>query len=114
MTQEGFLSFFFALIVAIFFNKYSFSLNTTDNIEVIILKSLFEVLLLIIIFYYLRKVIMLIPFIFHYTESYIPSRPSRDGEGLMGKTIAIAIIFGSVLKKLKDKIAYFSNYITNT
>ena len=53
---------------------------------------------------------MLIPFYFHYTESYIPSRPSRDGEGLMGKTIAIAIIFGYI-KKLKDKIAYFSNYI---
>lgn len=109
MSQEGFVSFFLSIFVAIIFNRYSFPLNTNENITVITFKVLFELICLIIIFYYLRKFIMLVPFLFHYTKNYIPSRPSSDGEGLLGKTIAMAIVFGSILEKLKTKIKFISN-----
>lgn len=109
MSQEGFVSFFFALFIAIIFNRYSFPLNTNENIAIITFKVLFELICLIIIFYYLRKFVMLVPFIFHYTNDYIPSRPSSDGEGLLGKTIAMAIVFGNILERLKTKIKFISN-----
>ena len=32
MSQEGFISFFFSLFVVIVFNRYSFPLNTNENI----------------------------------------------------------------------------------
>lgn len=114
MSQEGFVSFCLSLIVGVLFNRYSFSLNKNEDIIIIIFKILFELLLLIILFYYLRKFVMLFPFLFHYTNSYIPSRPSSDGEGLLGKTIAMAIVFGNILDKLKEKIKFVSRFLNQS
>tara|TARA_B100000900_G_scaffold413554_1_gene437840 strand:- start:139 stop:579 length:441 start_codon:yes stop_codon:yes gene_type:complete len=111
MSQEGVIAVIFSLILATIFNKFSFDLNVSEDVKIVFLKICIEIILLIVLFYYLRKVLYIFPFLFHYTKEYIPSRPSSDGEGLIGKTVSIAIVFGTLLEKLKKKIKYFSSTI---
>ena len=54
---------------------------------------------------------MVVPFFFKYTKKYIPGRPSSDGEGLLGKVVTMAIVFGTILVKLKKKITHISGLL---
>ena len=105
MSQDTLVTFIFSFLVAIKFNKYSFKYNENDKKTIILTKLLIELVVLIIILYYLRKIIMVVPFLFKYTKNYIPSRPSSDGEGLLGKVVTMAIVFSTILTNLKKKIS---------
>lgn len=111
MSQDTIITLFLSLFSATIFNKYSFNLNTNDDYLVVTTKLLIEIVILIILLYYLRKLISVVPFLFKYTNSYIPSRPSTDGEGLLGKVVTLAIVFSTISVKLKDKIKHISNFI---
>lgn len=109
MSQDTIVTFIISLIAATLFNKMSFNLNISEENSITFAKLLIELIFLIILLYYVRKIIMVVPFFFRYTKKYIPGRPSSDGEGLMGKVVTMAIVFGTILVKLKEKIKHISN-----
>lgn len=100
-----------ALVMGSLINKYSFPLNVNDPTIIIFLKSMFEILVVVIFIYYIRKFTMLIPFLFKYTKDYNPYHVSKDGESLIGKTIAFAVIFSTLITKTKKKLSYVSTKI---
>ena len=100
-----------ALVLGSLINKYSFPLNVNDPTIIIFLKSMFEILVVVIFIYYIRKFTMLIPFLFKYTKDYNPYHVSKDGESLIGKTIAFAVIFSTLITKTKKKLSYVSTKI---
>ena len=111
MSQDTLVTFLVSLLAATLFNKMSFNLNISEENSITFAKLLIELIFLIIVLYYVRKIIMTVPFFFRYTKNYIPGRPSSDGEGLMGKVVTMAIVFGSILVKLKEKIKHVSSLI---
>ena len=113
LTQISFFGLVLSIIAAPLLNKFAFDLNKTEEIYIIFFKLVFELFLLVIILYYIRKITQTIPFLFQFTKDYIPFRKSSDGESLRGNVIAMAIVFGSFLVKLKDKIKFLGNKIVN-
>lgn len=111
MSQDTLVTFLVSLLAATLFNKMSFNLNISEENSITFAKLLIELIFLIIVLYYVRKIIMTVPFFFRYTKNYIPGRPSSDGEGLMGKVVTMAIVFGTILVKLKEKIKHVSALI---
>jgi hypothetical protein len=111
MSQDTLVTFLVSLLAATLFNKMSFNLNISEENSITFAKLLIELIFLIIVLYYVRKIIMTVPFFFRYTKNYIPGRPSSDGEGLLGKVVTMAIVFGSILVKLKEKIKHVSALI---
>jgi len=111
MSQDTIVAFIVSLMAATFFNKYSFNFNLNEDNPTILAKTLVEFVILIIVLYYVRKLISVIPFLFKYTTNYIPGRPSSDGEGLLGKVVTVAIVFSTILVKLKAKIKHLSGLI---
>ena len=97
-----------SLFVGSLINYFSFDLITNESLTTVLFKIIVEVIVIIVAIYYVRKMTKLIPFLFHYTKSYIPGRPSSDGENMIGKTIAFAVVFLGTLEKTKTKIKYFS------
>ena len=111
MSQDTIVAFIVSLIAATFFNKYSFNFNFNEDKPTILTKTLIEFIILVIVLYYVRKIISIVPFLFKYTTKYIPGRPSMDGEGLLGKVVTVAIVFSTILVKLKAKIKHISGLI---
>ena len=111
MSQDTIVAFIVSLMAATFFNKYSFNFNINEDNPTIVTKTLVEFVILVILLYYVRKIISIIPFLFKYTTKYIPGRPSTDGEGLLGKVVTMAIVFSTILVKLKAKIKHLSGLI---
>ena len=111
MSQDTIVAFIVSLMAATFFNKYSFNFNINEDNPTILAKTLIEFIILIIVLYYIRKVISIVPFLFKYTTKYIPGRPSTDGEGLLGKVVTVAIVFSTIVVKLKAKIKHISGLI---
>ena len=113
LSQITFLGLIFSITSAPLLNKYAYELNKEEEVYIIFFKLVFELLLLIIVLYYIRKITQTIPFLFQITKDYDPFRKSSDGESLVGNTIAMAIVFGNFLSKLKDKIKFLGNKIIN-
>jgi len=104
---------FFSLLIASIFNKLSFVLQKSDAKIIIFAKILIEMIIIVILIYYIRKVTNIIPFMFHYTDKYKLNWKSKDGETLIGTTVAFALIFLTLVTKTKEKIVFLSNHIQN-
>lgn len=103
----------FSLPIASIFNKLSFVLQKSDAKIIIFAKILIETIIIVILIYYTRKVTNIIPFMFHYTDKYKLNRKSKDGETMIGTTVAFALIFLTLVTKTKEKIVFLSNHIQN-
>jgi len=103
----------FSLLIASIFNKLSFILQENDAKIIIFAKILIEMIIIVILIYYIRKVTNIIPFMFHYTDKYKLNWKSKDGETMIGTTVAFALIFLTLVSKTKAKIIFLSNYIQN-
>ena len=106
MSQNAIITAVFSLMLGINIDKLFDIKKDESNIELII-KVLIQLIIIIIGTYYLRKLTKFIPFILRFTESYNPFHKSKDGENLIGSTIAIVIFFISTQINLKDRIITF-------
>jgi hypothetical protein len=61
-----------------------------------------QLALIVVSAYYIKKIAVLIPFMFSLTSEYVPS---KKGEATFGSAIAMAIIFVSVQKNFASKIS---------
>ena len=106
MSQDTLVTFAFSVLAATTFNKYSFNYIEGEKDHIILTKLLIELIVLIIVLYYLRKIIMVVPFLFKYTKNYIPGRPSSDDEGLLGKSCNYGNCFFYYFNKIKKNILH--------
>ena len=111
MAQITFFGLFLSLLIAPYFNKYSFSLNKNDGILILFLKASLELIILVILLYYIRKLTKVPPLLLKFSNEYNEFHKSSDGENLVGNTIAMAIVFMNFVGKLKDKIIYLGKII---
>jgi len=113
MSQITFFGLFISLLIAPYFNKYSFNLNKNDGILIIFLKTSLELIMLVILLYYIRKLTKIPPLIFKFSKKYNEFHKSSDGENLVGNTIAMAIVFMNFVGKMKEKIIYLGKCVNN-
>ena len=107
MSQNAVITAIFSFVLGVCIDK-SFDIKQEESNNELILKTLLQLVVIIIGVYYLRKLTKFIPFMLRFTESYNPFHKSKDGESLMGSTIAIVIFFVSTQKNLQDRIDEFS------
>lgn len=88
-----------SLLIASIFNKLSFILQ--ENVAKIIIFAKILIELIVILIYYIGKVTIIIPFMFHYTDKYKLNWKSKDGETMIGTTVAFALIFLTIVTKEK-------------
>jgi len=106
MSQNAVITAIFSFLVGISIDKL-FDIKEKESNNELILKTLLQLVIIIIGVYYLRKLTKFIPFMLRFTESYNPFHKSKDGESLMGSTIAIVIFFVSTQTNLRDRIDVF-------
>ncbi len=103
MSQNAVITAIFSFMVGMSIDKL-FDIKEKESGNELILKGLIQLIIIIIGVYYLRKLTRFIPFLLRFTESYNPFHKSKDGENLMGSTIAIVIFFVSTQKNLQERI----------
>ena len=103
MSQNAVITAIFSFMVGISIDKL-FDIKEKESNNELVLKGLIQLIIIIIGVYYLRKLTKFIPFLLRFTESYNPFHKSKDGENLMGSTIAIVIFFVSTQKNLQERI----------
>ena len=108
MFQNAVLTIIISSYVGGFINKPFPGLRPNQSHASIILEVSLQIMAVIFSIYYIRKTTRLVPFLFNYHSSYDPYHTSKDGEGLIGATIAYALAFFSTQTKIKDKIRYIS------
>lgn len=108
MFQNAILTIIISIYVGGLINKPFTELNRVKSDVVMIGEITLQIMLVILAVYYIRKFTRLVPFLLHYTKSYDPEHRSKDGEGLIGATIAFALAFFSTQTKIKDKIKYIA------
>ena len=108
MFQNAILTIIISIYVGGLVNKPFPELVKSRSHSMIILEVSMQIMLVILAIYYIRKITKLIPFIFNYNASYNQYHLSKDGEGLIGATIAFALAFFSTQTKIRDKIGYIT------
>ena len=103
MSQNAMITALFSFMVGLGIDK-TFDIKQEESNNELILKTLLQLVMIIIGVYYLRKLTKFIPFMLRFTESYNPFHKSKDGENLIGSTLAIVIFFVSTQKNLQDRV----------
>ena len=98
-----------ALPLGMLINKATPELDKTKPQWQIMIEVIVHLMILIISVYYLRKIGLIIPFLFNYTDSYVIGRKSSDGENLIGPSIAYSFCMNGTQLKLKEKIKYLQS-----
>lgn len=102
--------FFGNIINDIFFFKYD--IQKLTNFE-LLYNVLIELIIIVILLYYIRKIVLLIPFLFLFlNKKYIPS---KKNEASIGYIVGIGFILNNTINRLTLKIEEidrrFKNYI---
>jgi len=113
MSQITFLGLAISIFIAPYFNKFSFEANKNENFMSLFIKTAIEIIILVIILYYIRKITKVPPFMLNFSKIYDEFHRSSDGEALVGNTVAMAIVFMNFVSKLKKKIVYLGEKLTN-
>jgi hypothetical protein len=70
------------------------------------MKGMLQLIVVIVAVYYIRKLTKFIPFLLRITKEYNPFHKSKDGEGLVGATIAMGLLLMSTQTNLKKRIKH--------
>lgn len=96
------------LINSIFYDDNIEELSTTYLIIIIFI----ELILTVLIVYYIRKFIMIIPFLFSFiTNKYVPSKKDEASNGyVIGSTLILTITLENLNKKFEELDRRIKNY----
>ena len=111
MFQNAILTILISIYVGALINKPFAELDKSKSEITMIGEITLQIMLVILAVYYIRKITRLVPFLLHYTKKYKPEHHSKDGEALIGGTIAFALAFFSTQTKIKEKIVFISENI---
>tara|TARA_Y100000389_G_scaffold204987_1_gene261646 strand:- start:2287 stop:2682 length:396 start_codon:yes stop_codon:yes gene_type:complete len=98
-----------AFPVGLLINKVAPELDETKPQWQIMAEIIAHLIILIISVYYVRKISLIVPFLFNYNDSYIVGRSSSDGENLIGPSVAYTFCMNATQTKLKAKIDYLQS-----
>lgn len=93
ITQYAFLTFIFAFFIGGYLDKLFYVRDKDTKTYILIRDVALQLFLIIIIAYYIRKLVLIFPFMFSISKDYIPS---AKGEAQNGIALALAIIFLTV------------------
>jgi hypothetical protein len=103
MSQDAVITSVFCFFAGLGIDNL-FDGKTNENLLVASLKGMLQLIVVIVAVYYIRKLTKFIPFLLRITKEYNPFHKSKDGEGLVGATIAMGLLLMSTQTNLKKRI----------
>lgn len=103
MSQDAVITSIFCFFAGLGIDNL-FDGKTNENLLVASLKGMLQLIVVIVAVYYIRKLTKFIPFLLRITKEYNPFHKSKDGEGLVGATIAMGLLLMSTQTNLKKRI----------
>lgn len=103
MSQDAVITSVFCFFAGLGIDNL-FDGKNNENLLVASLKGMLQLIVVIIAVYYIRKLTKFIPFLLRITKEYNPFHKSKDGEGLVGATIAMGLLLMSTQTNLKKRI----------
>jgi hypothetical protein len=101
IIQYSVITFFLGILLGGYVNKLFPKADPLKNTSRIILELVLQVSFITISLYYFQKLMSLIPFMFHFDSTYIPS---HKNEGIKGAMIGLGLVFAASQIELKNKI----------
>tara|TARA_Y100000741_G_scaffold340781_1_gene302608 strand:+ start:325 stop:732 length:408 start_codon:yes stop_codon:yes gene_type:complete len=107
ISQNMFVCIILSLLLSIKIDRFMQPLDKSKSKIRIIYEIIIQLLIFCILTYYIPKIVKLIPFLFHITDDYIPS---KKNESIVGISAAMAIGFRATQVNLLNKIKYIGNF----
>ena len=103
MSQDAVITSIFCFFAGLGIDNF-FDGKEKEDILTASLKGMVQLIVVIVAVYYIRKLTKFIPFLLRITKEYNPFHKSKDGEGLVGATIAMGLLLMSTQTNLKKRI----------
>ena len=103
MSQDAVITSIFCFFAGLGIDNL-FDGKVKEDILTASLKGMLQLIVVIVAVYYIRKLTKFIPFLLRITKEYNPFHKSKDGEGLVGATIAMGLLLMSTQTNLKKRI----------
>lgn len=104
LSQYSILACFIAMFVGSKINKYLIpTYSKKENIVETVIYLIWNLILIMVSLYYIRKITLMVPYIFSYDKDYIVS---KGGESLLGFSVGFAIVFGATQSKFRDRFLF--------
>ena len=107
ISQNMFICIILSLLLSIKIDRFMQPLDKSKSKIRIIYEIIIQLLIFCILTYYIPKIVKLVPFLFHITDDYIPS---KKNESIVGISAAMAIGFRATQVNLLNKIKYIGNF----
>ena len=104
LSQYSILACFLAMFVGAKINKYLIpDYSKKESVAESVVYLMWNLILIMVSLYYIRKVVLMVPYIFSYDKDYIVS---RGGESLLGFSVGFAIVFGATQSNFRDRFLF--------
>ena len=104
LSQYSILACFLAMFVGAKINKYLIPYySKKENVAESVVYLMWNLILIMVSLYYIRKVVLMVPYIFSYDKDYVVS---RGGESLLGFSVGFAIVFGATQTNFRDRFLF--------
>ena len=104
LSQYSILACFIAMFIGAKINKYLIpDYSKKEHIIETVVYQMWNLILIMVSLYYIRKVVLMVPYIFSHDKDYIVS---KGGESLLGLSVGFAIVFGATQKHFRDRFLF--------
>ena len=104
LSQYSILACFLAMFVGSKINKYLIpDYSKKENVAESVVYLMWNLILIMVSLYYIRKIVLMVPYIFSFDKDYIVS---RGGESLLGFSVGFAIVFGATQSKFRERFLF--------
>ena len=104
LSQYSILACFLAMFVGAKINKYLIpDYSKKESVAESVVYLMWNLILIMVSLYYIRKVVLMVPYIFSYDKDYVVS---RGGESLLGFSVGFAIVFGATQTNFRDRFLF--------
>jgi hypothetical protein len=104
LSQYSILACFIAMFVGSKINKYLIPEYSDDEgIVEKVVYLMWNLILMMVSLYYIRKIVLMVPYIFSFDTDYVVS---RGGESLLGFSVGFAIVFGATQTNFRDRFLF--------
>ena len=111
MGQDAVITAIMCFFIGIGINGL-YPISENEKVGMTIVLGCMQMVVVIIGVYYVRKLTRLIPFFLRFSSKYNPFHKSKDGEGLVGATIAMGLLLMSTQSNMKDRIKKLKGLVT--
>jgi hypothetical protein len=85
-------------------NKYLIPEYSEDESDAkTVMYLIWNLILIMVSLYYIRKIVLMVPYLFSFDSDYTVS---RGGESLLGFSVGFAIVFGATQTNFRDRFLF--------